>query len=272
MKKNMIYLFVLGVLLLTMACGFNIGTSSDATEEPEVEDTVEKEKPTKEEVIEETPAIDFQATQDVMTTEAAAIAATQVAGQFELTQQASTIYADIQQLYDDRIISTTDGQYYTLPGFDESWAQLGWYQWYETGHSPSNFVVKTDMTYKTASNITDWPAAGCGFVFRLLDSDNSYSIFYTLDGYVYMWAYQDGKYVEKGRGYYGKPDIPAGKAQIMLVAEDDWVTFFVEGKQVFRKQDSAFSSGGLYYSVESGTNKDFGQQCTFENVELWELP
>lgn len=280
MKRAAIYFLLIGVLVTSLACGFSIGDTGEDTEEQENEEEVIEEEETEEETAEEveepesteTPGVDFKATQDILATESARIAATKQAGDAVMTQQANTFYAEIERLYNDKVISTTEGEYYTLPDFYEEWAQLGWYQWYETGHSPANFVLKADMEYETASTITDWPAAGCGFVFRLQDSDNNYAIFYTLDGYVYMWAYEDGKYVEKGRGYYGKPTIPAGSAEIMLVTEGDMTYFYVNSTQVFKKKDSAFLDGGLYYSVESGTNKDFGQRCSFTNVELWQLP
>lgn len=279
MKRAVIYFLLIGVLVTSLACGFSIGDTGEDTEEPETEEFEIEEEETEEikenpiaDAPTETPGVDFKATQDILATESARIAATKQAGDAVMTQQANTFYADIERLYNDKVISTTEGEYYTLPDFYEEWAQLGWYQWYETGHSPANFVLKADMEYETASTITDWPAAGCGFVFRLQDSDNNYAIFYTLDGYVYMWAYEDGKYVEKGRGYYGKPTIPAGSAEIMLVTEGDMTYYYVNGTQVFKKKDSAFLNGGLYYSVQSGTNKDFGQMCSFTNVELWQLP
>lgn len=281
MKKALVYFLLIGMLITSLACGFSIGDAGEETEEPEIEEeeeieAVETEEETVEEIEEaeptETPGVDFKATQGILATESARIAATKQAGDAVMTQQALTFYADIEKLYNENVISTTEGEYYILPDFNEEWAQLGWYQWYETGHSPANFVLKADMDYETASTITDWPAAGCGFVFRLQDSDNNYAIFYTLDGYVYMWAYEDGSYVEKGRGYYGKPTIPAGSAEVMLVTEGDMTYFYVNGTQVFKKKDSAFLNGGLYYSVRSGTNKDFGQMCSFTNVELWQLP
>lgn len=279
MKRAVIYFLLIGVLVTSLACGFSIGDVGEETDEPETEELEIEEEETEDikenpiaDAPTETAGVDFKATQDILATESARIAATKQAGDAVMTQQANTFYADIERLYNDKVISTTEGEYYTLPDFYEEWAQLGWYQWYETGHSPANFVLKADMEYETASTITDWPAAGCGFVFRLQDSDNNYAIFYTLDGYVYMWAYEDGKYVEKGRGYYGKPTIPAGSAEIMLVTEGDMTYYYVNGTQVFKKKDSAFLNGGLYYSVQSGTNKDFGQRCSFTNVELWQLP
>ncbi len=277
MKKALVYFLLIGILITSMACGFSIGDTPDDTEEPEVEDEEVVEEEVEEEPVEEaapteTPGVDFKATQDLLATESARIALTKQAGDAVMTQQALAFYADIERLYNDKVISTTQGEYYTLPDFYEEWAQLGWYQWYDSGFSPTNFVLKADMNYETASTITDWPAAGCGFVFRLVDNDNNYAIFYTLDGYVYMWSYENGKYVEKGRGYYGKPTIPAGNAEVMLVVEGDKIYYYVNGTQVFKKTDSVFSSGGLYYSVQSGTNKDFGQMCEFTNVELWQLP
>ena len=278
MKKALVYFLLIGMLVTSMACGFSIGDTPEDNEDPEVEDEeVLEEEEVEEEPVEEaapteTPGVDFKATQDLLATESARIAMTKQAGDAVMTQQALAFHEDIEMLYNEKVISTTEGEYYTLPDFNEEWAQLGWYQWYGTGYSPANFVLRADMAYETASTITDWPAAGCGFVFRLQDSDNNYAIFYTLDGYVYMWSYEEGRYWEKGRGYYGRPTIPAGNAEIMLVTEGDMTYFYVDGKQIFKKKDSVFLDGELFYSVQSGTNKDFGQRCNFTNVELWQLP
>lgn len=187
------------------------------------------------------------------------------------TAAASDMAGQIEKLYNDKVISTSNGQHFLLPDFDESWAQINWYQWYETGYEPDNFVIRTDMHWDSASNIANWFASGCGMVFREVDQDNHYFVFLALDGYVYLSGYKNGNFLELGRKWVGKPDLPKGEASFMMAVDRDWITIFVNGSQILRRQDKNFSGGKLALTLASGTNKDYGTRCQMTDVELWEL-
>ena len=92
-----------------------------------------------------------------------------------------------------------------------------------------------------------------------------------IDGYVYLDRQVKGAYRSLGRSYYGVVDVPNGSAQIMLVADGSNLSFYVNGKRVHYRQDSALSSGNLAMTLISGTNKGFGTRCTMTNVEVWQL-
>ncbi len=230
-----------------------------------------------------TQAAEATATQSFALT-ATPARATEIAAQRQATRQAATAQAVaeataqaqpmrdvVQQLYAEGYLSSTEGRYYDLRRFDEKWAQLNWYRWFDTDRSPSDFVVRADTWWSSASDKADWWNSGCGFVFRAKDNDNHYLAYLGLDGWVYFSAFRRGNYVDLGGKSYGKVDIPTGEAQLMLVVEGDKFTFFVNGERVYSRVDTMFDSGGLAFTLLSGTNKGYGTWCRMNNVQLWEL-
>ncbi len=187
------------------------------------------------------------------------------------TAQAQPMVDLLTQLQGDGLLANMGGEYLRLADFDKSWAQLGWFQWFPTFISADNFVVRTDIAYETASTTSDWWVTGCGFVFRLQDNDNYYFVFMNLDGYAQLARFKNDSYTSLQRGYYGKMDIPSGGVEMVLVVEDTWITVLINGKQVIRRSDGAFSGGELNYTLSSGTNKDFGTHCEMTDVDFWEI-
>ena len=65
--------------------------------------------------------------------------------------------------------------------------------------------------------------------------------------------------------------MPKGQAQILLAVEGDKIVFFVNNEHVLTRIDGRLDSGGLSYTLLSGTNKGFGTRCDMTNVGLWWL-
>jgi hypothetical protein len=99
------------------------------------------------------------------------------------TQQAQAIVGIVQQLFDEGIISTKEGDYYRLDDFNESWAQLGYYQWWKTGYSAENFILSADIAWESASDKANWPEAGCGIVFSEDGESDHHLAYLSLDGF-----------------------------------------------------------------------------------------
>jgi len=203
------------------------------------------------------------------------------------TEQAEKMNSLVQQLYAEKLISSPQGIYIKLDDFNESWAQIDWYQWYNTGLSPENFVLNLDIAYESASKYANWQSSGCGFVFRETpgmkqNEFHFYRVFYALDGFVYfdgtdgfMTAWDGNVYpkdIYLAKNKFGPPVLPAGNVKMTIIAEGEWVTVLINGKKVIQKQDATFRSGKLSYTLASGTNKDFGTRCEMTNIEMWELP
>ena len=214
----------------------------------------------------EAPTVDTQATERAYNRSArTATAAVRV------TEQSQELYNFVLELKKQGVITRTDGTYHSISNFDESWAQLLWYQYWSTEYSPADFVISAHTEWESASRVADWYASGCGFVFRETDENNHYLIYLALDGNVYLKAYVDGEFHELGKEYYGQIDFVQDQADVLLAVDGSQITYFINGKQVFQRENSELSSGGLYLTVVSGTNADFGTRCQITDIELWAL-
>lgn len=220
-------------------------------------------------------AFSLTATPARATETAAARLATRQANQTQAavkaTVQAQPMLDAVQKLVADGYLSKSDGTYRALDDFDESWAQLNWFQWTDTDYAPTDFVIRADAAWDSASTTADWWNSGCGFVFRKQDDGNYYVAYLGLDGWAYFFGYRKNVFVDLGGASYGKVDTPAGQAQLMLVVEGSKFTFIVNEQRVYSRIDKSFASGGLALTLLSGTNKGFGTRCHMTSIELWEL-
>jgi hypothetical protein len=211
-----------------------------------------------------------KAIEQAQQTEAAQAEADSIAA--TATAAVKPIYDWVLQLNNDGVLNTTEGNYVRLDSFDQSWAQLGWYQWWGTGYEPTNFVIRTGATWETAYERADLNYSGCGFVFHEVDSNNHILVYLGMDGYAYMSHFAKGKYSQTGHVYYGKLAIPSDSGELVLAVNENWITFYVNGKQLIHKQDLALTGGKLALTILSGTNKDYGTRCQMNDIDLWELP
>jgi len=189
----------------------------------------------------------------------------------EATAQVQGMVNAVERLASEGLIEKTAGTYTKIDDFNENWAQIGWYQWWNTGKSPTDFVIRAHTEWESASKTANWFDSGCGFVFREADENNHYMIFLALDGNVYLKGYVDGVYKEFGKGYAGKIDHLKGGADVMLAVEGDRILYFVNGEKVLERKNSDMSEGNLALTLVSGTNKEYGTRCSITDIELWAL-
>jgi hypothetical protein len=129
----------------------------------------------------------------------------------KMTEQVQPIYEIIQRLYQEEVISSMDGEYHRVDDFDQSWAQINWYQWWRTGLKLENFVIRTDAEWESASKTANWFSSGCGFVYSENGTDDHFASFLALDGNVYNSRVRHGIYSKLPGGYYGRLDTPKGR-------------------------------------------------------------
>jgi hypothetical protein len=169
----------------------------------------------------------------------------------------------------------TPVSYSTVGDFDETWAQIGYYQYWSIDNAPLNFVIRTDSTWSSASETANWDQSGCGFVYHAKDERNHAVAYLGLDGNVYVGHVVDGTSKLVGSAYYDKVDVPEGGAELMLMVNGDKIYFFVDGVQVFSGTDLLLTSkldiAQLALTLVSGTNKDYGTRCQMVNTDLWDL-
>lgn len=281
-------LFISILAMLLAACSGSKDAAATATREAEdtqvavnVAETKEVSDSlteTAEAIAAQTEAVnlDNTATADArnaaLTQQAAEIQAQRTANAATATAEAQPMLELITQLSQDGSISTSDGRLSRLDDFSESWAQINWFQWFQTGKSPANFVVKADVAWESASDKADWYTSGCGFVFRAdREGDNFYMIYLALDGRVRLLRNRNGNLGEAGAKYYGNLDVPKGNAVFMLVVEGNKISAYVNGEPAFERTDNTHTEGRLAYTLISGTNKDFGTRCDMTDVWLWEI-
>jgi hypothetical protein len=186
------------------------------------------------------------------------------------TQAYEDFSVKAKEYFDAGYITSSNGSYDKVEDFSDSWAQIGWYQWTPTDFSPTNFILKTDVSWTSASKTPD--VSGCGFVFRLQEDEDHYVVLLSLDGYVYSWSNAGGNVRSMGQGYYGSAK-QTGSATLTLVVEGDQYRVLVNDKLIktFTGFAGKLSRGDLAYTILSGTNKSYGTKCEFENIELWTI-
>lgn len=189
--------------------------------------------------------------------------------QASATAQIENFANVIGQLMEEGVVGTNEGDYYRLDDFDESWAQIGYYQWWNTGFSAENFVLSADVAWQSASDKANWPQAGCGIVFSEDDRNDHHLAYLSLEGYGVLARIAKGEWQTLAAQPYGKVEIPDGNAKLMLVVYNKKLNFYVNEKHVTNAYDNSVDSGIIALTLLSGTNKDFGTHCEMSNIHLW---
>ena len=187
----------------------------------------------------------------------------------------TNLYSDftqtLQKLYDAKHIDTMAGAFKHLPDYQKEFAQINYLQWYETGESPTNFILRSDISWESASAAAN--NSGCGFFFHIKDKDNFYVLYVSLKGVVDMQSLNNNTWSRLGSGVYGSAK-PKGKVNLTLIVQDQKYKVFINDKlmKTYLGSTGKLLHGELAYTVLSGTNKSFGTRCNFTNTVLWTLP
>jgi len=177
----------------------------------------------------------------------------------------------VESFVSDGYLQSASGTFHAIPDFNETWAQLNWYQWWETGYEPKDFVVTAHTNWESASDTADWWNSGCGFVFREESEDDHYLVYLGMDGWVYLSRVKGGNWASLGENAYGEVDVPKGEADVALLVEGRKIHYFVNGEHVLRRDDLQDTEGVLALTLLSGTNKGFGTRCLMTDIALWEI-
>ena len=193
----------------------------------------------------------------------------------QATVEAQSMLSKIQGLYDNGNLSSTEGVYYGLPDFSETFAQINYVRPYLTSEDYfwGDFVLSANIAWETAREGANIRFSGCAFYFGVDEEfENYYVSILSLDGIAKTLRSLNGGYLQQiAYGGYTKMDYMQGDADIVLVFEDGTISFFVNGKLSYSKPNQKEFEGYFGYGISSGTNAGFGTRCTFSNVEIWEL-
>ncbi|MGD8458146.1 MAG: hypothetical protein PVF83_17350 [Anaerolineales bacterium] len=188
------------------------------------------------------------------------------------TSQAEPMVELVQQLYDDGYINSTEGRFFQMDNLNKSWAQINWFRWWTYDIFLNDFVVRTDIAWNTAAKGANIATSGCGFVFWVdEDGERYYVAFLALDGNATLFRMKNDRLIRVGRGYYRKIDYESGSAELMVIAEGEKIQIFVNGEQVFSRDNQTVFSGEIAYTLLSGINTGYGTRCKFTDTQIWSL-
>ena len=160
------------------------------------------------------------------------------------------------------------GTYSDMDDYTDEWAQINWYQWNRFAKL-RNFVFSANVSWESAHERPNTFSAGCGLVFRENGTDNMLEVSLRMDGYVYMDGYRSGTPLSYPKAGYGSSQIKAAH-RFVVVANGGTVTVYVDGVQEARWTDVAIKDEGyMGLATMSGTNKDFGTRCKWEDIYFY---
>ena len=191
------------------------------------------------------------------------------------TKQAESMANLVQQLYNDGHIQSTQGEYFRIPDFQESFAQINYVRpYFMSDITTSDFVLRSNIAWKTAKEGANIKNSGCGIWFGVDEEvDNFHEVFLSLDGNVRLARCLNGcrSLSHLASNYFGKVDYLDGDAEIILAVEGGTIQTFVNGELIFTRQNQKELTGFFAFAISSGTNADFGTRCTFSDNEIWNL-
>ena len=192
------------------------------------------------------------------------------------TQQYESMFGIVQMAHATGQINSTSGDFSTLDDFIKEFAQIGYYDWFDTEEVVTDFIVTAHIKWQSA--IANPDLSGCGFVFRLEEDYDHYLIYLDRDRIRVAvsnasggWTAGIGTSAGNGRVNFGNP----AETDFAMVANGGKVYIYLDGE--YRAEFTVFSdrftypTGHLAYAIKSGTNKDYGIRCEMTNVGLWRI-
>jgi len=160
------------------------------------------------------------------------------------------------------------------------------------GFFPRDFLLRVDVSWENEV-FADQNHAGCGFliwdgidknylvwlsgsgVARVIPS----SLFYLADDFedlesdqleALVMEYEDISLLTYNEAELNGVEFPAGTAELMLMVEDEMLSFFVNG-QLALTENIVTAHPFVQFAIIPGASDGFGTRCIMENTEVWVL-
>ena len=184
------------------------------------------------------------------------------------TQKYEGLQATVEQLAAKGVIPSTNGTYYSLDDFSDSFAKSRYYTWTTYPDiSVSNFVLqaKAKLTNATNENVSK---SGCGLAAKSLGFIE-HAIFFSLDGNANYWSegYSRGTNYLDNTLYTQNPD----GLVLTLILSNKAMLFYVNGREALSGITIYGEPFEVGPTILSGTSEGFGTRCEFSEVGLWEI-
>jgi hypothetical protein len=190
------------------------------------------------------------------------------------TQQYTEFFSQVKDYYNKGYITADSGHPIELPDFSQEWAQLNWYQWWTLDRYATDFVLNAHFKWSADSPTPD--QSGCGFIFALQENADNYAVFLANNRILFLQSklahrLRAGWEVGKTRGS-GRVNFTSNPAEAdFSLAVSKAIAYVYVDKQFVGEytlsQDSNMT-GGLAYTLYSGTKKGYGTRCEMTNVKL----
>jgi hypothetical protein len=192
---------------------------------------------------------------------------------FTATQLMDDLDTLLQLFAQKGYVTTTKGRIIHLPPFDESWAQIDWFSWFDVGgRLPiSDFVFMAHFKWTTASSTPN--PSGCGVAFGLQPNDENYYAIFLDKSRLFFYSVQGSqvKNVAKAHGT-GRVSIDSDPAEADFVLAIKGPTAFVSVNgdvTEYALSESQPPRGRVAFGLLSGTNKGYGTRCQIPDPILW---
>lgn len=188
------------------------------------------------------------------------------------TQLYNDVFSKVQKFADDKLISSTNGDYIELDDFNDSFSQIGWYQSYPTKTVLESFVFVGHLKWQTAAQTSD--LSGCGILFGQQEDTSDYAVFLDKSRIYFSSStpqfYSElGKTRGTGRLSLGNP----AEADLTLLVHNNYAYVYVDDKLIgeYTLSKDKPLKGIFGYGIISGTNKNYGTSCEVTNARVWSL-
>lgn len=191
------------------------------------------------------------------------------------TKTAAGLQARIQGYVKNGYLASDQGSFVQLQDSTDSFAKKNYLRYSSAGYDSQvkNFAVWAHVGLTSASPVNYPEYSGCGFTFRVNDAGDAYTLMVIKDR-VLMTACRNNTCKEVGKtrgsgrlGYQGDFE-----ASVDLIVNDTDARVLVDNQLIGEytlSSDYLTDPGYLGYSIISGTNKDYGTRCTYNNAGLW---
>ena len=163
------------------------------------------------------------------------------------------------------------GSFTTYPDQELSLAQMGYSEKMDLGISGQDYLLQSDISWKSAYDKPDFANSGCGFIFR---NENEYTfqrVYLALDGNIYLSAFRNGTEIPIMTYNYGTWSLE-GEGTLTLVADQAKISILFNENLLGTIQNASWmANGSTGLIVQSGTNFDFGTSCAFKNNQIYVL-
>lgn len=190
----------------------------------------------------------------------------------EISEDVPTDIARILKVLNlkDRIKSV-GGSYFTIEDGTFELASIGAQNFIDLDVTATDFIMQTDVSWKSAYDKPNLEDAGCGFFFRSQGSGTYLRAYLSMNGAIYLDAYRNDARIPIISYKYGDISVD-GSGTLAVAADTEKISILYNGNLLGTYTSATWmGTGSLGYVVKSGTNLDYGTRCTFSNSQIYIL-